>query len=99
MVPRIYRKNNQYGNEYYDGQSEQSYDSGSVSAGEARTLRKTLSSSFEDSAEPGLETSKESNINGLEDQPEDSRRKISTGDEERGARKISANTSLVNVPL
>ena len=99
MVSRVYRKNNEYGNEYYDGRSERSYNSSSLSVGEARTLRKTLSNSFENSAELGLETSNDFNINGTEDQPEDSLRKISTGDEERCARKISANTSLVNVTL
>lgn len=97
LIPKIYRKNSDYGEEYYDGQSDISYSNSSIS--DARSLRKTLTNSFQDSTELGIEVSNDTNINvndGDEDQPMGAFRKISTGDEERGARKISANTSLVN---
>ena len=92
----MYRKGDDYGEEYYDGRSEQSYGSSSVNLSEARSERKTLANSFSDAVEMGIDAENDGNVNESEGVPF---RKISTGDEERGARRISANASLENVQL
>ena len=94
----MYRKGDNYGEEYYDGRSEQSYGSSSVNLSEARSERKTLANSFSDAVEMGIDAENDGNVNESEGKGVPFR-KISTGDEERGARKISTNASLENLQL
>ena len=97
LVPKMYRKSNSYGEEYYDGVSEQSRASGSLSLQNNETHQKTLSSCLDDSGDLGIVINGEGSneIDGMVN----SSSEIGVGNEERSARKISANTSLANVPL